>query len=133
MKSREKEIENDQFYYARRSMSRAGKPTDNPVNEALNGWIKEELLIDFRIDECRSRESFKETMTRYVDYYNNQRPCYALDYDTPVNYRKRFFRGEIERKDTFANRVLSEEPKFIQKRQKSSTPENVSTSENENG
>jgi len=24
-----------------RSMSRAGKPTDNPVNEALNGWIKE--------------------------------------------------------------------------------------------
>ena len=29
-----------------RSMSRAGKPTDNPVNEALNGWIKEELFID---------------------------------------------------------------------------------------
>ena len=26
-----------------RSMSRAGKPTDNPVNESLNGWIKEEL------------------------------------------------------------------------------------------
>ena len=25
-----------------RSMSRAGKPTDNPVNESLNGWIKEE-------------------------------------------------------------------------------------------
>ena len=24
-----------------RSMSRAGKPTDNPVNESLNGWIKE--------------------------------------------------------------------------------------------
>jgi putative transposase len=28
-----------------RSMSRAGKPTDNPVNESLNGWIKEELII----------------------------------------------------------------------------------------
>lgn len=115
-----------------RSMSRAGKPTDNPVNEALNGWIKEELLIDFRIDECRSRESFKETMARYVDYYNNQRPCYALDYDTPVNYRKRFFRGEIERKDTFANRVLSEKPKFVQKRRESRTLKNVSTLENEN-
>ena len=115
-----------------RSMSRAGKPTDNPVNEALNGWIKEELLIDFRIDECRSRESFKETMTRYVDYYNNQRPCYALNYDTPANYRRRFFRGEIERKDTFANRVLSEEPKFVQKRRESKAPKNVSTSENEN-
>ena len=23
-----------------RSMSRAGTPTDNPVNESLNGWIK---------------------------------------------------------------------------------------------
>ncbi len=23
-----------------RSMAQAGKPTDNPVNEALNGWIK---------------------------------------------------------------------------------------------
>ncbi len=33
-------------------MSRAGKPTDNPVNEALNGWIKEELVIDFKIEEC---------------------------------------------------------------------------------
>ncbi len=112
-------------------MSRAGKPTDNPVNEALNGWIKEELLIDFRIDECRSRESFKEAMTRYVDYYNNQRPCDALNYDTPVNYRKRFFKGEIERKDTFANRVLSEEPKFVQKRIKSRGLETVSTSEKE--
>ena len=30
-----------------RSMSMAGKPTDNPVNEALNGWIKEELYAEF--------------------------------------------------------------------------------------
>ena len=34
-----------------RSMSRAGKPTDNPVNEALNGWIKEELMIDFKLGQ----------------------------------------------------------------------------------
>ena len=27
-----------------RSMSRAGKPTDNPVNEALNSWIKRRTL-----------------------------------------------------------------------------------------
>ena len=31
------------------SMSRAGTPTDNPVNESLNGWIKEELIIDFNL------------------------------------------------------------------------------------
>ncbi len=32
-------------------MSRAGKPTDNPVNESLNGWIKEELFLDFNLDK----------------------------------------------------------------------------------
>ena len=28
-------------------MSRAGTPTDNPIIESLNGWIKEEMRIDF--------------------------------------------------------------------------------------
>ena len=97
-------------------MSRAGKPTDNPVNESLNGWIKEELFIDFKINECNNREEFKDCLDRYVKYYNNQRPCYSLGYDTPVNYRKRFFKGELPKKNTFENRVLTEEPKFVQKR-----------------
>ena len=99
-----------------RSMSRAGKPTDNPVCESLNGWIKEELYMDFKIDECRSREEFREAMKRYVEYYNNLRPCYALNYDTPVNYRKKYYKGELERKNTFAERKLTEVPKFVQKR-----------------
>ena len=115
-----------------RSMSRAGKPTDNPVNESLNGWLKEELFMDFGIDDCRSRDEFKETLARYVKFYNEQRPCYAIGYDTPVNYRKRFFKGELEHKSTFENRVLTEEPKFVQKRRKQKEPENVSTFEKEN-
>lgn len=41
-----------------RSMSRAGKPTDNPVNESLNGWIKEELFIDFKLNEYSDRVYF---------------------------------------------------------------------------
>ena len=45
-----------------RSMSRAGKPTDNPVNESINGWMKEELYMDFKIDECRRREEFMEAI-----------------------------------------------------------------------
>ena len=36
-------------YNIKRSMSRAGTPTDNPIIEALNGWIKEELAIDFNL------------------------------------------------------------------------------------
>jgi len=102
--------------YIIRSMSRAGKPTDNPVNEALNGWIKEELYMDFQLDQCRTREEVKATLRRYIDFYNKQRPCFAIGYDTPDNYCKRFYRGELEKKDTFSKRILTEEPKFVQKR-----------------
>lgn len=115
-----------------RSMSRAGKPTDNPVNESLNGWMKEELYMDFKIDECRSRDEFKEVMERYVNFYNNERPCFAIGYDTPVNYRKRYYKGELEQKNTFDNRVLTEEPKFVQKRRKQAHSEDVSAFEKEN-
>ena len=90
--------------------------TDNPVNEALNGWIKEELFIDFRLEECRTRDAVKDVLCRYVDFYNRQRPCFAIGYDTPDNYCKRFYRGELEKKDTFSKRILTEEPKFVQKR-----------------
>ena len=36
-----------------RSMSRAGTPTNNPVNESLNGWIKEELFVDFDLKHSK--------------------------------------------------------------------------------
>ena len=55
-----------------RSMSRAGKPTDNPVNEALNGWIKEELVIDFQIETLRSREDVRDCIDKYVTFYNQR-------------------------------------------------------------
>ena len=74
--------------------------------------------MDFRIGDCRTREEFKTVVEQYVVYYNNQRPCYAIGYDTPVNYRKRFNRGEIERKNTFESRVLTEKPKNARKRRK---------------
>lgn len=48
--------------------------------------------------------------------YNKQRPCFAIGYDTPVGYRKRYYKGELDRKDTFSKRELSELPKFVQKR-----------------
>lgn len=100
----------------KRSMSRAGKPTDNPVNESLNGWIKEELYLDFEIDKCQSREEFTAKIEEYIKYYNHKRPCYAIGYDTPDNYYRRYQKGEIEKKDTFSKRELSEKPKFVQKK-----------------
>ena len=98
-----------------RSMSRAGKPTDNPVNESLNGWIKEELYMDFKLAKCKERKEIIETIKKYIKYYNSQRPRYSIGYDTPNNYYRRYMRGELEIKDTFSKRKLSEVPKFVQK------------------
>lgn len=119
-----------------RSMSRAGKPTDNPVNESLNGWIKEELYVDFGIENIRYVDRLIDIIKAYVDYYNQKRPSYAIGYDTPDNYYRRYIRGELEHKDTFSKRVLSPEPKFVQQKRtntdKQSISEAVSTSEKEN-
>lgn len=118
-----------------RSMSRAGKPTDNPVNESLNGWIKEELYVDFGIENIRYVDRLIEVIRAYVDYYNEKRPSYAIGYDTPDNYYKRYIHGELEHKDTFSKRVLSPEPKFVKNKRtkvdKQSISEMVSISEKE--
>ncbi len=102
---------------------RAGKPTDNPVNEALNGWLKEELMIDFKITECRDISEVRKVLELYKQYWNDMRPCFAIHYDTPTNYRKKYYRGELPRKNTFNNRVLTTEPKFVQTRRKEANNE----------
>lgn len=99
-----------------RSTSRAGKPTDNPVNESLNGWIKEELFMDFKLGECWERDELIAIIKQYIDFYNSKRPCYAIGYDIPDRYYKRFMDGELERKNTFESRELTTEPKFVRKR-----------------
>ena len=46
-----------------RSMSRVGTPTDNPIIESINGWIKEELKHDFDFKKMlnHSQNSLKST------------------------------------------------------------------------
>lgn len=99
-------------YNVVRSCSRAGKPTDNPVNESLNGWIKEELFIDFNLYDA---PDIVAAIGDYIEFYNSVRPSYSLNYDTPDNYYRRFMNGEIKTKDTFRHRILDETPKFIRK------------------
>lgn len=96
-----------------RSMSRIGTPGDNPICESLNGWIKEELFIDFGIYDA---DDVAQVIDDYIDFYNSKRPSYALGYDTPDNYYHRFMAGEIECKDTFKDRVLDDTPKFVRER-----------------
>ena len=67
-----------------RSMSRAGTPTDNPIIESLNGWMKAELTLDFGINKVKN---IKKALNRYVHYFNFSRFAAALDYKTPIQYK----------------------------------------------
>lgn len=71
-------------YNVTRSMSRAGTPTDNPVIESKNGWLKKEMYIDFDINNYNTVQEFIDDI---VFDNNNLRPCYSLNYKTPIEYR----------------------------------------------
>ncbi len=98
-----------------RSCSRAGKPTDNPVNESLNGWIKEELFCDFGLYDRQDWE-VERLIDGYIEWYNAKRPCWSLGYMTPNDFYDAFVAGEMERRDTFANRTLDPTPKFVREK-----------------
>ena len=68
----------------KRSMSRVATPTDNPIIEALNGWIKEELFIDF---DLYSSKDVPTLINNYIHYFNNYRLSSKLHYKTPVQFR----------------------------------------------
>jgi len=74
-------------YNIERSMSRAGTPTDNAVMESINGWIKVELFEDFHIQDMEDVPGFIDD---YIYYFNNLRPSYSLNYETPMNFLKKW-------------------------------------------
>lgn len=67
-----------------RSMSRAGTPTDNPIIEAVNGWIKQEMYCDFKLHRC---DNLQAGLDALVHYYNHTRPAYALNYRSPIQFK----------------------------------------------
>ena len=67
-----------------RSMSRAGTPTDNPVIESKNDWMKKEMHIDFDKNNYTTVQEFIDDI---VWDNNNYRPSFALKYKNPVEYR----------------------------------------------
>ena len=73
-----------EHYNILRSMSRGGTPTDNPIIEALNGWIKEELYLDFGLADA---DNVPDLLNHFVHYYNHIRPAAALGYKSPVQYK----------------------------------------------
>lgn len=67
-----------------RSMSRTRTPTDNPIIESLNGWIKAEMTCDY---QYWSVDNFENFIEEYVHYFNFERPAYCLNYKTPIQYK----------------------------------------------
>lgn len=67
-----------------RSMSRAGTPTDNPIIESVNGWIKQEMRLDFDMEGYPDLSLFLDD---FVRYYNIFRPAYALNYKSPIQFK----------------------------------------------
>ena len=43
----------------------------------------------------------------------------------PANYRKRYYNGELPKRDTFSTRKLSETPKFVKKRMEAANNESL--------
>ena len=79
-------------------MSRAGTPTDNPIDESLNGWIKDELFIDFNLKKC---DDVLSLIRSYISYYNHERPMYCLKYKTPHQFRVDMGYGDFFELSTF--------------------------------
>lgn len=75
------------MYNITHSMSRAGTPTDNAAMEAINGWIKAELFMDFHVT---GNDSIEKEISDYISFFNEQRPAYSLNYLTPKQYRESF-------------------------------------------
>ena len=66
------------------SLSCVGTPSYNPIIEAVNYWVKGELYTDWKIQKMQQLE---EVIQRYIDYLNHQRPAYALEYKTPIQFK----------------------------------------------
>ena len=64
-----------------KSMSRAGTPTDNPVIESKNGWIKK-MHIDFDKNNYNTVQEFINDII-----WDNYSPSYTLNYKNPIEYR----------------------------------------------
>ena len=73
------------------SMSKPGTPTENGAMEAINGWIKEELFIDFNLNSCND---IQKQIDDYIYFFNNERPQAALKYLTPAQFKHFYYNKE---------------------------------------
>lgn len=76
------------LYNITHSFSKPGAPTENGAMEAINGWIKEELFIDFNINNS---SDIQKSIEDYIHYFNYERPQAALKYLTPIQFKNLYY------------------------------------------
>jgi transposase InsO family protein len=81
-----------QPYGITRSMSRPGTPTDNGAMEAINGWAKTEMFIDFSVG---ASGDVPASVKGYITYFNEERPMCCLGYLTPKQYRLEYEKRHV--------------------------------------
>ena len=70
------------------STSKPGSHTENGAMETINGWIKEELFIDFNINNSID---IHKSIEDYIYYFNYERPQAALNYLTPIQFKNLYY------------------------------------------
>ena len=53
--------------------------------EAINGWIKAEIFMDFHIT---GETSVSDEIDKDIHFFNEKRPAYSLCYLTPKQYKE---------------------------------------------
>ena len=77
-----------QKYGVRQSFSATAKPHDNAVAETFFATFKKEEA--YRRDYT-SEDSFRKSVQRFVEFYNEMRPHRTLKYQTPQGFEDAFF------------------------------------------
>ena len=68
------------------SMTEDYKPTDNAIAERVNGIIKMEKV--YRMHVFKDTECARDTIGRYIQFYNNRRPHMSIGYKTPAKVHR---------------------------------------------
>lgn len=69
------------------SFSASGRPCDNAVAETFFATFKKE---DAYRREYTSEQSFRKSVERYIQFYNEVRPHQTLSYQTPQAYEEKY-------------------------------------------
>ena len=62
------------------SMTQTGDPRENPIAERINGILKDEYLLNYKITDLAHAT---DILTKSVNLYNDERPHSSIDFLTP--------------------------------------------------